>query len=110
MRFLLDEHLPTGLAALISELGFDAFHVKTEGLLSASDADLWALAANLDATIVSKDSDFLALARQDGRRSGLVHLNLGNISNRHLYATVRAAWPQLVERLESGDPVVELRA
>lgn len=101
MRFLLDEHLPTGLATLISELGCDALHVKTEGLLSASD---------IDATVVSKDSDFLALAQRDSRRSGLLHLNLGNISNRHLYVAVREAWPRLMERLRSGDPVVELRS
>ena len=110
MRFLLDEHLPTGLATLISELGYDALHVKIEGLLSASDIDLWTLAANLDATIVSKDSDFLALAQRDGRSAGLIHLNLGNISNRDLYVAVRAAWPQLMEKLKLGDPVVELRA
>lgn len=110
MRFLLDEHLPTGLATLISELGYDALHVKTEGLLSASDGDLWTLAASLDATVISKDSDFLALARRDGRKSGLIHLNLGNISNRDLYVVVRAGWPQLMEKLGFGDPVVELRA
>ena len=109
MRFLLDEHLPTGLATLISELGADALHVKTEGLLSASDSELWSLAAGFGATVVTKDSDFLVLARRDRRRSGLVHLNLGNISNRDLYEAVRAAWPLLMERLESGDPVVELR-
>ncbi|MFN3930631.1 MAG: DUF5615 family PIN-like protein [Brevundimonas sp.] len=109
MRFLLDEHLPTGLATLISELGSDALHVKTEGLLSASDGDLWTLAAKLDATVVSKDSDFLAMAQRDGRRAGLVHLNLGNISNRELYMAVRASWPQVMEKLLSGEPVVELR-
>ena len=110
MRFLLDEHLPTGLATLIFELGSDALHVKTEGLLAASDNDLWSLAAGLSATVISKDRDFLALARRDRRRSSLVHMNLGNISNRDLYEAVRAAWPLLMERLESGDPVVELRA
>jgi hypothetical protein len=46
LRFLLDEHLPTGLAKLMSELGSDA---------------------------------------------------------------LRSAWPQLMEKLKSGDPVVELR-
>ena len=110
MRFLLDEHLPTGLATLISQLGSQAVHVKTEGLLSASDGDLWTLAASLDATVISKDSDFLALARRDRRRAGLIHLNLGNISNRDLYVVFRAGWPQLVEKLQMGDTVVELRA
>ena len=109
MRFLLDEHLPTGLATLISELGYNALHVKSEGLLSASDSDLWTLAGDLDATVVSKDSDFLAQARRDRRTSGLILLNLGNISNRDLYVAVRAGWPQLMERLKLGDPVVELR-
>jgi predicted nuclease of predicted toxin-antitoxin system len=110
LRFLVDEHLPVGLVDLIADLGFEAFHVKSEGLLSASDGDLWARAADLGATVVSKDSDFLPLAQRDRRQAGLLHLNLGNISNRELYGIVRAAWPQTIEKLKLGDAVVELRA
>lgn len=98
-----------GLVDLIADLGFEALHVKSEGLLSASDGDLWARAAALGATVVSKDSDFLALAQSDRRKAGLLHLNLGNISNRELCRIVRGAWPQLVEKLELGDVIVELR-
>lgn len=110
MKFLIDEHLPVGLVDLIAELGFDALHVKTEGLLAASDVALWARAGDLGATMVSKDSDFLALAQRDRRDAGLLHLSLGNIANRELYGIIRGAWPQLVQKLELGDAVVELRA
>jgi predicted nuclease of predicted toxin-antitoxin system len=109
LRFLLDEHLPLGLADLIVDQGHEAIHVKTQDLLSASDADLWASAGRLDAAMVSKDSDFLALARRDGRPASLLHLNLGNLSNRDLYASVRSAWPRIMERFEEGDVVVEIR-
>lgn len=98
-----------GLVALIADLGFEALHVKSEGLLSASDGDIWARAADLGTTVISKDSDFLALAQRDRREAGLLHLNVGNISNRELYGIVRAAWPQLIETLMLGDAVVELR-
>lgn len=109
MRFLLDEHLPTGLCTLISDLGHECLHVKTEGWVSASDGDIWRSAQILNATMVSKDSDFLSLARRDGRAGSLLHLNLGNIANAALYDALRRAWPRLVERLERGDVVVELR-
>lgn len=63
----------------------------------------------MGATVVSKDSDFLSLALRDGRPAGLLHLNLGNISNRALYEILRQAWPRLIACLASGDAVVELR-
>lgn len=103
-------HLPLALAPVIAKLGHEAMHVKALGMLSAKDGDLWALAREAGATVISKDSDFLALAHRDGRSAGLIHLNLGNISNRDLYAALRAPWPGLMERLKLGDPVVELRA
>jgi len=109
LRFLLDEHLPVALASVIEQLGHEAMHVKTLGLLSARDGDIWALAKEAGATVISKDSDFLALAQRDGRTAGLVHLNLGNISNRDLFVALRAAWPDLTARLRLGDSVVELR-
>lgn len=109
MRFLLDEHLPTALCVLVAELGHDALHVKTEGWLSVDDADLWSIAGDLGATVMSKDNDFLILARRDGRASGLLHLNIGNISNRALYDVLRQTWPRLIEGLERGDAIVEVR-
>ena len=110
MRFLIDEHLPAKLVDLLAELGGDARHVKTEGLLSASDNELWSLAADLGAVMVSKDSDFLTLARRDQREASLLLLSVGNISNRELYDVIRKAWPQIVEGFGLGNSVVEVRA
>ena len=109
MRFLLDEHLPTGLGVLISGLGHQCLHVKTEGWCSASDIDIWRNAQALNATMVSKDSDFLSLAIRDDRAASLLHLNLGNIANAVLYDTLNRAWPRVEESLRRGDVVVELR-
>ncbi|MGA0544014.1 DUF5615 family PIN-like protein [Brevundimonas sp. VNH65] len=109
MKFLLDEHLPTGLCALIAELGHEALHVKTLGWRQASDIELWRSALALDATVMSKDHDFLVLAQRDGRTAGLLHLNVGNISNRSLHDILRHAWPRVIERLEQGDVIVEVR-
>ena len=110
MRFLIDEHLLVGVVDLIAELGCDARHVKTEGLLSASDNHLWQLAAELGAAMVSKDSDFLTLARRDQRTASLLLLSLGNLPNRALYDVIRKAWPQVIETFGQGNPVVEVRA
>jgi predicted nuclease of predicted toxin-antitoxin system len=106
LRFLLDQNLPVRLCALLRQLGHEALHVEGLGLGEATDAEVWAEARRRDAVMVSKDSDFLALAARDGR---LVRLRIGNRSNRDLFDIIARNWPEVVERLDSGERIVELR-
>lgn len=106
MRFLLDQHLPVALIAVLERLGHDAEHVKRLGMGDAADPDIWIEAVRRDAVVVSKDSDFLRLATSGGC---LVHLRIGNCSNRALYEIIARCWPAVVEQLEAGERVVELR-
>ncbi|MFN3537540.1 DUF5615 family PIN-like protein [Brevundimonas sp.] len=107
MRFLLDQNLPIGLCALLTRLGHEALHVEPLGLGAATDAAVWAEARRREAVVVSKDSDFLAFAGSDG---GLVRLRVGNCSNRVLFGIIDRAWPDVVEKLERGERIVEVRA
>lgn len=106
MRFLLDQNLPVRLCAHLRQLGHEALHVEGLGLGEATDAGVWAEAQRRDAVVVSKDSDFLALAAGEGR---LVRLRIGNRSNRDLFEIIARAWPEVVERLDGGERIVELR-
>ena len=110
MKFLIDQNLPTRLVDVIAALDHDVEHIKLMGLAAAGDSEIWALAASLQAVVVSKDKDFLSLARRDSGRQQLVHLNLGNCSNDVLYAIVRRDWTMVVARLIGGEAILELRA
>lgn len=90
MKFLLDQHLPVALISLMERLGHEAVHVKPLGMGDAVDPDIWLAAVQRDAVVVSKDSDFLRLTASGGR---LVHLRIGNCSNRVLLGSWNATGP-----------------
>lgn len=105
MRFLLDQNLPTALIAVLADLGHEALHVKPLGLAEATDREIWTEARALGAIMVSKDTDFVSLAGWGGR---LVRLRIGNCSNTELFAIVRAAWPDVIARLDEGETLVNV--
>mgnify|MGYP006952617127 CR=1 FL=1 len=106
MRFLLDQNLPINLCARLHQWGHEALHVEALGMGEASDRQVWGEASRLEAVVVSKDSDFLRLAASGGR---LVHMRIGNCSNRVLFEIVDRSWPAVVQQLEIGERVVEVR-
>lgn len=107
MRFVVDENLPVALARWLVEQGFAAEHTRTLGLNATPDLDVVEAARRLEAVVVSKDKDYLTLARNDG--PPLISLRIGNMSTREVIATCSRVWPQVVEALAKGERVVEVR-
>ena len=109
MRFLVDNQLPPALARFIdSDLGCEARHIADVGLRDASDAEVWPYASANGFVLVSKDEDFTHMALRDsGAR--LVWVRVGNCRRVFLLELFRRLWPKLLERLESGDCLVEIR-
>jgi|GEM_PF-4186934 len=60
----------------------------------------------MKAVVVSKDRDFLGFLASGGQ---LVWLRVGNCPNRELFAIIDSVWPAVVEQLERGEQVVEVR-
>jgi len=58
MRLLLDNNLSPKLVALLTEAGHDAIHVRDNGLASADDTEVLALAVETGRVVVSADTDF----------------------------------------------------
>ncbi|MDR1386944.1 MAG: DUF5615 family PIN-like protein [Propionibacteriaceae bacterium] len=61
MRYLVDANLSPTVSAALNAAGFGAVHVRDVGLVSASDGDISAFAAETGAVVISADSDFATL-------------------------------------------------
>lgn len=74
-------------------------HVKSLGLMQASDSEISAKAIELGATIITKDDDFVRLATIGPK---VVWVRLGNCSNDVLYARIRQSLDLIVEELATA--------
>jgi predicted nuclease of predicted toxin-antitoxin system len=109
MIFLIDNQLPVGLVAHLQKHGLDAIHVTGCDLDRASDQEIWAYAKAQNCVIVSKDEDFLHASALDANGPALVWIRLGNCRNAALFAAIDRVLPDLLQAIESGAKVVEVR-
>jgi predicted nuclease of predicted toxin-antitoxin system len=109
VRFLIDNQLPPALARFIeAELGCEARHVADVGFRDASDADVWQYASTNTYVLVSKDGDFTHMVLQSSSAC-LICVRVGNCRRVFLLDLFRRLWPNVLERLESGDRFIEIR-
>lgn len=109
MRFLVDAQLPPKLAQTLIELGHQAEHLEDVGLRHAKDGDIWNFAVSHQAVVVSKDEDFVDRFRRRGNGPVIVWLRIGNSSNRALLAWFVPLLPVIVQRIQAGDKLIEVR-
>jgi predicted nuclease of predicted toxin-antitoxin system len=107
MMFVVDENLPRQVATWLSSVGHPSVHLSDLGLLGQPDAAIWMAACDRTASIVTRDADFLALARRDDR-AAVVRLLIGNCSTVVLIARLAALWPEIERRLVDGERIVEI--
>jgi predicted nuclease of predicted toxin-antitoxin system len=109
MKFLVDMPLSPGMARRLAELGYDATHVSTLGLASASDSSLLELARREGRVIITADLDYprlLALTEAEG--PGLILFRGGNYSEQEAMDRMgRVLESVLPEELASSIVVVE---
>ena len=108
MRFLIDAQLPPGLARWLSAQGYPSDHVNNLGLGAASDDEIEAKAAELQAVIWSKDSDFADRSRR-AQGPQVVWIRLGNTSNAALQANIAQQLPTIRAALAAGEALIEIR-
>jgi predicted nuclease of predicted toxin-antitoxin system len=108
MRFLVDAQLPPALARWIAAQGYEAQHVADFGMAGAPDRAIWNKAIELASVIVSKDEDFIQLSAK-GSGPQIVWLTFGNVGKAALIEKIDRVFRQIVEALESGERIVEVR-
>ncbi len=108
MRFLVDAQLPPALARWLTERGEEAGHLADLGLLRATDVEIWRLAAERGAAVVSKDEDFALRAQLRSGGPQVVWVRWGNLRTAELLRRWEEHWPLLRDALERGEPLLEL--
>ena len=109
MRFLVDAQLPPALARWLGGKGFAAAAVREVGLRDSDDGSIWNFATAGGWTVVTKDEDFVERCVTASDAPSIVWLRIGNCTNRVLFAWLDPLLPGIVERLSTGNHLVEVR-
>ncbi len=80
MKLLFDQNLSDQLVTLLADLFPNSTHVKTIGLDTATDTELWDYARDNDYSIVSKDTDFRNRSVIHGYPPKVIWIKIGNCS------------------------------
>jgi predicted nuclease of predicted toxin-antitoxin system len=107
-RFLIDAQLPPRLADWLSERGHVAEHVNRIGLGAAGDSAIWQHMIRCRTTLLTKDEDFVALARENPSGPQVVWVRIGNISNHSLWRALDSRLDEIVQLLDAGERIIEV--
>jgi predicted nuclease of predicted toxin-antitoxin system len=80
VKLLFDQNLPERLVTRFAREFPQSAHVKSIGLASASDLQIWQYARANGCVIISKDGDFSQLALLHGPPPKVIWLKVGNAS------------------------------
>lgn len=72
IRFLLDEHIPAAVTAGLKQKGIEVATIQELGRCGLSDLEQLEFACMEGWVLVTFDSDFLAMARNEIQHSGIV--------------------------------------
>ena len=109
MRLLLDAQLPPALACWLGERGVAATPVRELGLRDSDDGSIWNFAKSGGWTVVTKDEDFVARCVGNPAAPPVVWLRIGNCTNRVLLTWLEPFLPEIKNRLEQGEKLIEVR-
>jgi predicted nuclease of predicted toxin-antitoxin system len=108
MRFLLDAQI--ALCRYITDrFAVDVNHISEFGLVLGSDLEIFRYARECQATVITKDRDFLELSRRHGPPPQVVWIRSGNTSNAMLRRSLDGLFPDVLRLLSEGEAIVELR-
>jgi predicted nuclease of predicted toxin-antitoxin system len=84
MKLLFDQNISIRILKKLSVTFPDSSHVKTEGLINASDLDIWEFAKKNKFTIVSQDSDFNDINLMKGFPPKIIWIKTENLNTEEI--------------------------
>jgi predicted nuclease of predicted toxin-antitoxin system len=109
MIFWVDAQLSPQLATWLQlTFGVSALAVRNLGLRNAGDREIFLAARERQATIITKDSDFVRLLESLGPPPKIILLTCGNTSNAVLRSVLAKSLPRAMEFLETEEVLVEI--
>ena len=103
-KFFIDTQTPPRLARYLISKGFDSIHAmnyKENGHLM-KDKEITEIAISEERIIITKDSDFLDNFYLNGSPPKIIHLMMGNITNKELLDLFETNFENLTNLLIEG--------
>lgn len=105
----VDAQLPPALARWLRDLDEgQAVHVEDLGLLRAEDPEIFEKARQVNAVVITKDSDFVQIQERRGPPPRVVWVTCGNRSNPLLKDLIVRSWPRVKDLLAAGEVLIEI--
>ncbi|MBL8090820.1 MAG: DUF5615 family PIN-like protein [Anaerolineales bacterium] len=110
MKIWVDAQLSPAIAIWITENfeKLEAVAIRDIGLRDAEDTIIFFSAREANATVMTKDSDFIELQKRHGVPPKVIWVTCGNTSNVALKKILLANLSKAVELLEGGEKLVEI--
>ena len=109
MRIWLDAHVPPGLAPWIEQrFGVEAVAIRDLGLLHAKDVEIFFAAKSADATVMTKDHDFIVLLERHGPPPDVLWLTGGNTTAARLREVLDLRLEAALGLVSAGEALVEI--
>lgn len=81
MKLLLDQNISYKVVRLLADAFSDVKHVRSVGLVNASDLEIWQYAKINGYTVITFDSDFIELSVLKSSLPKVIWLKFGNSAN-----------------------------
>jgi predicted nuclease of predicted toxin-antitoxin system len=89
--------------------GVESRSLRDLSLVNASDAEIFFLARNVDAVVLTKDRDFVDLLRRHGLPPRVIWITCGNTSKREMREVLGRTFAAACQLLTSGEAMVEIK-
>jgi predicted nuclease of predicted toxin-antitoxin system len=109
VRFLVDAQLPPALADWLGNQGISASSASREGFRDSDDGSIAHFAMAGDWVVLTKDEELMERGLDPKHGPRVVWLRIGNSTNRILKEWLGPLLPEIIQRLEEGQRVVEVR-
>ncbi len=109
MTIWIDAQLSPAIAFWIEyNFNIQAFALRDLGLRDAEDFEIFNEAKKVNAIVMTKDSDFVALLERFDSPPKIIWLTCGNTSNTNLKRILSKTLQDAIDLLENGEKIVEI--